>query len=432
MSWLQAVGLAHPEPKPVFPKATVVVGDLTQYYFAPPLPHERFITAADKDFLGQGSFGTVRLVTLKSDTNRPPIEYACKTIPKTKSKDGTDYVNRAILEQEVYNLCRVSGSENIVHLMDVLEDRRNVHLIMEVCRGGELYSKVFEAKRKRRKAFETYGDSIEKSGGLDEAIAVKIIHQILTAICHCHDRHVAHRDLKASNFLFKTKEPAGCLGGSYSLSLRWMVRIIDFGLSKYVPPKSLCDKNESDQLVDPNPNGEKGDHVMLETEKTTPDDSHDDLRKNGTGWMTSEVGTPYYTAPEVLTQEKYSLKCDCWSIGAIAYLVLSGDLPVLGKDERETVKKLMDPQLEVEFDTSPRGVWRDDGPISPQARAFCQALLQRDPNLRPTSREALYLDWMTTHFGEPPCPSEIVPVKNEDIKLPCLSKACPDPSAPVC
>jgi serine/threonine protein kinase len=142
--------------------------------------------------------------------------------------------------------------------------------------------------------------------------------------------------------------------------------------------------------------------------------------------MTSEVGTPFYTAPEVLTQDEYNLKCDVWAVGVVAYLLLSGNLPVLGKDERETVKMLMDRNLTVNFDANGTSdsVWRENGPISSDAREFCQALLQRDPNERPTAREALDLDWMTKHFGPPPeGPNKPILIRDEDIVLPFRSKS---------
>lgn len=45
--------------------------------------------------------------------------------------------------------------------------------------------------------------------------------------------------------------------------------------------------------------------------------------------LDEKLGTPYYIAPEVLAK-KYGAKCDIWSIGVIAYIVLSGIPPFNG------------------------------------------------------------------------------------------------------
>ena len=46
------------------------------------------------------------------------------------------------------------------------------------------------------------------------------------------------------------------------------------------------------------------------------------------------VGTPYYLAPEVLHGD-YSKECDCWSLGVIMYVILSGYLPFHGGNQVE-------------------------------------------------------------------------------------------------
>jgi len=48
--------------------------------------------------------------------------------------------------------------------------------------------------------------------------------------------------------------------------------------------------------------------------------------------MHDSIGTPYYIAPEVL-DGKYTHKCDIWSVGVIAFLMLSGNPPFFGKNE---------------------------------------------------------------------------------------------------
>jgi len=54
---------------------------------------------------------------------------------------------------------------------------------------------------------------------------------------------------------------------------------------------------------------------------------------------TSEpFGTLGYCAPEVLRKAKYSFSCDTWSIGCLAYALLSGSLPFDNSDYNETIR----------------------------------------------------------------------------------------------
>ena len=51
----------------------------------------------------------------------------------------------------------------------------------------------------------------------------------------------------------------------------------------------------------------------------------------------SMVGTPLYMAPQILKREKYTSKCDVWSIGVLFYQMLFGCLPWIAHSEFELV-----------------------------------------------------------------------------------------------
>jgi len=38
----------------------------------------------------------------------------------------------------------------------------------------------------------------------------------------------------------------------------------------------------------------------------------------------TKVGTPLYMSPQILSHEKYSSKCDIWSLGMVFYRMLHG------------------------------------------------------------------------------------------------------------
>jgi calcium-dependent protein kinase len=253
------------------------------------------------------------------------------------------------LRREVDHL-RTVHHPYIIELEDVFEDANYIHLITELCTGGELYDKVLELSQTPERHF-------------GEPDAAHIVRNILDAISYCHNvQHICHRDLKASNFLFLNSKT------------KTHIKIIDFGLSIHVPHR----RND-------------------ETNETTPTPSSTSITHDrGLGVMSSRVGTPYYVAPEVLTQAKYTNQCDVWSIGVIAYLLLSGTLPFQADDERQTIKLIMSSDIQVEF---PLEDWKD---IPTQAQDFCRQLLQKEPDQRPTARDAMSHEWIVRHCGEPP------------------------------
>lgn len=460
---------------PIFPKECQ--RDLNQYY------------EVDPEIIGQGSFACIRRVKLRRPEDENAIQdgdsliyrrnYACKTIPKSKLYD------RELFRREVYNLNRCQGqptvstnnirgaSNGIIQLLDVLEDRYAVHIITELCNGGELLDYV--SKEHERTGMGLRGKPLSPSSTFqsmyekDEGRCASIVHQILRAFLVLHEEaRVCHRDAKASNFVFCSKP--SYVPGSLELKL------IDFGLSKFVgSPKEEKEYRRTFGAVDDadalksqtlesskNSYGgaiwdaaktvynygfttldaqtsttatsiEPSDKEQIENDtlkddelEQSQDTTENEMYSKNYPHMTSEVGTPYYVAPEVLRQQQssngedgnknsttgYTTKCDIWSVGVLAYLTLTGSLPVMGTDEAETIQKLMDPDLEIDFSDNTLWEQNDDEDVSDencqprkpkisnQARKFCQALLQADPNKRPNAREALGLDWITMHCGE--------------------------------
>lgn len=149
--------------------------------------------------LGWGQFGVIRAC---SDILTGEI-LACKSIAKEKLTTSDD-VRSVKLEIEI--MTRLSGHPNVVDLKAVYEEEDYVHLVMELCAGGELFHRL------------------EKEGMFSEYEARYIFRHLMQVVMYCHDKGVVHRDLKPENILLATK------------SLSSPIKLADFGLATYIQP----------------------------------------------------------------------------------------------------------------------------------------------------------------------------------------------------
>jgi serine/threonine protein kinase len=127
----------------------------------------------------------------------------CKSILKRKlvTDDDVEDVRREI--QIMYHL---AGHPSVISIKGAYEDAVAVHLVMELCAGGELF------------------DRIVQKGHYTERKAAELARVIVGVVEVCHSMGVMHRDLKPENFLFvdQTEEAA--------------LKTIDFGLSVFFRP----------------------------------------------------------------------------------------------------------------------------------------------------------------------------------------------------
>lgn len=108
-------------------------------------------------------------------------------------------------------------------------------------------------------------------------------------------------------------------------------------------------------------------------------------------------------APQVI-QGKYTKACDLWSIGVIAYMLLSnGAMPFPGKTRQQVINKIM--LCNYSFKSKHWTL------VSKEAKAFISSLLQMDPKDRPTAQEALQSKWMRKQF-----PKEAPKLQDSDLQ----------------
>lgn len=149
--------------------------------------------------LGWGQFGVIRAC---SDKFTGEV-LACKSIAKDKLVTH-DEARSIKLEIEI--LSRLSGHPNVVNLKAVYEEENYVHLLMELCAGGELFHRL------------------EKQGRFSETDAQVLFRHLMQVVKYCHENGVVHRDLKPENILLATTSSSS------------PIKLADFGLATYIKP----------------------------------------------------------------------------------------------------------------------------------------------------------------------------------------------------
>ncbi|KAF4011612.1 hypothetical protein G4228_003034 [Cervus hanglu yarkandensis] len=168
---------------------------------------------------------------------------------------------------------------------------------------------------------------------LKEATCKLYFYQMLLAVQYLHENGIIHRDLKPENVLLSSPKE-DCL-----------IKITDFGQSKILGETSL---------------------------------------------MRTLCGTPTYLAPEVLNSfgtAGYNRAVDCWSLGVILFICLSGYPPF---SEHKTQVSLKDQITSGKYNFIPE-VWAE---VSEKALDLVKKLLIVDPKARFTTEEALRHPWL--------------------------------------
>ncbi len=170
---------------------------------------------------------------------------------------------------------------------------------------------------------------VRRDGPLTAARVVHILRQVCESLEEAHDAGLVHRDIKPANIHL------GRVGREPDF-----VKVLDFGLVKSVE-------------------GTGGDDPLATIAGMT-------------------LGTPAYMAPEMVQSETIDGRADLYSLGCVAYFLLTGQLVFQG----DTAVQTMFMHIQQEPVPPSR---RTDNPVPPALEQLILTCLAKEPDDRPAS-----------------------------------------------
>jgi hypothetical protein len=129
--------------------------------------------------IGRGTQTIVRKCIERSTGNR----FAVKSVRRA---DIDEYEH---MRTEA-NLLTALNHPSIIQIYDTFEDDKYLHMVVEICKGGELYDYIVKPSRK---------DGKKVINCPSEDVAAVIVRRVVDAIAYLHDHNIVHRDLKVSS-----------------------------------------------------------------------------------------------------------------------------------------------------------------------------------------------------------------------------------------
>jgi len=302
------------------------------------------------EIVGHGSMGEVTLATkivesvhsmtasnrarsryyLSKEHNKSSVSISSSSVSDTSQCHTHRHNNHGMTSTRKFacktvNTVRMKDREikEFINEVDILRELDHPNIIQ-----------LFEVYKNKRKVWIitelcTGGDLTSRIDTISENDVATIMEQIARAMYYMHKRNVCHRDIKLENIMYANPDADA------------PIKLIDFGLSN---------KFKKDEK------------------------------------MKKACGTIYAAAPELFFGEGYTEQADIWSMGVVAFVLLSQQYPFLTDFE-----DIIDYEKKENFENAiyQYGPQWEERRITSYAKGFCDACLRRQPSERWSAYDAL-------------------------------------------
>ncbi len=176
--------------------------------------------------------------------------------------------------------------------------------------------------------------------------AVDFAMQVADALDEAHSMGIVHRDIKSSNLI---------------ITERGLVKVLDFGLAKVTGNLSAAAGGEHDS----DPTAELGQGTVV-------------------GLV---LGTVSYMSPEQALGQAVDHRSDIFSLGVVAYEMLTAQLPFKGDSATEVIDRIVHQE--------PPALARFNYSVPPELERIVRKTLEKNPSFRYQSAREMYIDLRT-------------------------------------